>query len=119
VVLGTVVPYTVLVVLGTFSALHGPRPYFFECPIVRKGVQRLSVRHGGFLVLNMVIESVAFSVKTHVPASWLAAGRDGSPFSIVLFVSCVVTAMIEAWTNRSLLERAHQQGFSGSNHYRD
>jgi hypothetical protein len=110
VLLGSVVPYTAFVILGTFSALRGQRPYFFECPVVRGSLLRLTLRHGGFLLAVMVIESVAFFVKTDL----LAAGGNGSPSSEVLSIPLLIIAMVEIWTNRSLLERVHQQAFPES-----
>jgi hypothetical protein len=62
----------------------------------------------------MVVESIAFFMKVHLPTSGVAAGKDGSPSSEVLAIPILIIAMVQIWTNRSLLERAHQQAFPES-----
>ncbi len=107
--LGSLVPYTTFVGLGTFSAQRGMQPYFFECSIVRQTVPRLLLRHGGFLAVIVLLETIALYLTRYMPASWLTAnGRDGSPFDISLCVICLCLGGVEAFTNRSLLERAHR-----------
>lgn len=106
--LGSLIPYTAFVILGTFSALRGQQPYFFECPVVRQIMPKLIRRHIGFLVTIVIIETIAFCSTPYMPASWfIAKGRDGSPYSIALGVLCIGIAMVQILTNRSLLERAH------------
>jgi hypothetical protein len=39
--IGSLVPYTAYVALGTFGAQRGLQPYFFECPIVQQTMPRL------------------------------------------------------------------------------
>jgi hypothetical protein len=104
----SLIPYTAFVVLGTFGAQRGQQPYFFECSIVHRQLPRLAQRHGGFLAVLLVLETVALQLRPHLPASWLvASGRDGSPFAIAVTILCVCFASAQVWTNRSLLERAH------------
>jgi hypothetical protein len=106
--IGSLVPYTAFVTLGTFSAQRGMQPYFFECPIVQQTMPRLLWRHGGFVAAIVLLETIALYLTRYMPASWLTAnGRDGSPFALSLCVICVGLGGVEAFTNRSLLERAH------------
>jgi len=104
----SLIPYTALVILATFSALRGQQPYFFECPIVHRNLPRLARRHGGFLATLVVLETIALPLRPHLPASWLiTTGKDGSPFTITLFILCMCLALAQILSNRSLLERAH------------
>lgn len=105
----SLIPYTALVVLATFSAQRGQQPYFFECPIVRRNLLRLARRHGGFLAALVVLETVAQQLRPYLPASWLIAGKDGSPFNITLCILCMCLAFAQILSNRFLLERAHRE----------
>jgi hypothetical protein len=108
--IGSLVPYTALVLLGTFSAQRGQKPYFFECPIVHRTMPRLVRRHGYFLLGIVAIETIGFQMTRYMPASWLIAkGRDGSPFTMALCVICLCIAFTQIFTNRALLERAHRE----------
>ena len=78
--LASVIPYTSLVVLTTFSAQRGQQPYFFECFIVRRSLPQLARRHCGFLVAVVLIETFAYQLRPHLPDSWLIArGKGASP----------------------------------------
>jgi hypothetical protein len=111
--IGSLVPYTALVVLGTFSAQRGQQPYFFECSVVRQTMPRLVRRHGGFLVAVVVLETIAFHLARYLPASWLIAkGKNVSPFAITLCVLCLCLAFVQVLSNRSLLERAHLKQYT-------
>jgi hypothetical protein len=106
--IGSLVPYSAFVALGTFSAQRGMQPYFFECQIVQQTMPRLLRRHGGFVAAIVLLETIALCLIRYMPASWLTAnGRDGSPFAISLCVTCLCLGGVEVFTNRSLLERAH------------
>ena len=107
--LASIIPYTAFVVLATFSAQHGQQPYFFECPFVRRTLPRLERRHAGFLGALVVFETLALQLRANLPQSWIVAGKDGSPFGITLFISGTCFAVIQIWTNRSILERAHAE----------
>jgi hypothetical protein len=107
--LGSLIPYTAFIVLGTFSAQRGQQPYFFKCSIVRQTMPRLARRHGGYLLAIVVIETFALQLTRYMPASWLiASGRGGSPFAKVLIVLSMSLAFAQTLSNRSLLERAHR-----------
>jgi hypothetical protein len=45
---GSLLPYTALVVLATFSAQRAQQSYFFECPFVQQIMPSLVRRHIGF-----------------------------------------------------------------------
>lgn len=106
--IGSLVPYTAFVALGTFSAQRGMQPYFFECPIVEQAIPRLLRRHGAFLAAIVLLETIALYLARYMPAQFLkATRRDGSPFTISLCVVCFCIGSVEVFTNRSLLERSH------------
>jgi len=107
--LGSLIPYTALIALGTFSAQRGQQPYFFECFIVRQTMPRLARRHIGFHLAIVVLGTIALQLTRYMPASWLdASGRGGSPFAKALIVLCMCLAFAHLLSNRSLLERAHR-----------
>jgi hypothetical protein len=106
--LGTLIPYTAFVALGTFSAQRGMQPYYFECSIVRQTMPRLLRRYGNFLIAIILFETIALHLTRYMPPSWLIkTGKDGSPFAITLTVVCACVASVQVFTNRTLLERAH------------
>jgi hypothetical protein len=108
--LGSLVPYTAFVALGTFSSQRGMQPYFFECSIVQQTIPRLLRRHCNFLVAIIFLETIALRLTCYMPASWLSkTGKDPSPFAITLSVICVCLASIQVFTNRTMLERAHEK----------
>jgi hypothetical protein len=106
--LGSLIPYTAFVALGTFSAQRGMQPYFFECSIVRPTMPRLLRRHCYFLVAIIFVETIALRLTRYMPASWLDnTGKYGSPLAVTLCVICLCFASVQVFTNRTLLERAH------------
>jgi hypothetical protein len=108
--LSSLIPYTSFVALGTFSAQRGMQPYFFECSIVQQTMPVLLRRHCNFLVAIVLLETIAQRLTRYMPASWLrSTGRDGSPHAITLVVICLCLASIQVFTNRNLLERAHDK----------
>lgn len=112
----SLIPYTAFVILDTFSAQRGQRPYFFECPIVIQTLPQLARRHGGFLVALVILETVALQLRQYLSAFWLiATGKYDSPFTITLSILCLCLAFAQVLSNRSLLERAHRESnMSGS-----
>jgi len=105
---GSLIPYTAFIVLGTFSAQRGQQPYFFECPFVRNSLPSLVLRHLGFLFILVVLEAVAFDFSGEMPPSWLVVDARGeSPFGMSLCVLCIFLALIQILTNRSLIKRVH------------
>jgi hypothetical protein len=107
--LGSIIPYTSFVFLGTFSAQRGMQPYFFECPIVETVLPILRQRYFAFLVTVLLLETAGLYLTRCMPAAWLVArGKDGSPFNMILFAVCICIASAEVWTNRTVLERAHR-----------
>lgn len=106
----SLIPYTAFVALGTFSAQRGMQPYFFECSIVQQTMPRLLRRYCNFLAAIVLLQTIALRLTRYMPPSWLRnTGRDGSPFAITLFLICVCLASVQVWTNRTLLERAHEE----------
>jgi hypothetical protein len=109
---GTLIPYTAFVALDTFSAQRGMQPYFFECPIVRQMMPRLLWRHFAFLAGVIFLETIALRLTRYMPASWVRAGKNSSPFAIALCAICICIACFQGFTNRTLLERAHGRKIS-------
>jgi|SRR5271166_3573612 len=108
--LGSLIPYTAFVALGTFSAQRRMQPYFFECSIVQQTMPRLLRRHCIFLVAIIFLETIALRLTRYMPASWLSkTGKDGSPFAMTLCLICLCFASVQVFTNRTLLERAHEK----------
>src|SRR5580692_6175532 len=96
--LGSLIPYTAFVALGTFSAQRGMQPYFFECSIVQQTMPRLLRRHCSFLVAIVLLETIALRLTRYMPASSLSSkGKDGSPFAITLCVLCVCIASVQVF----------------------
>jgi hypothetical protein len=113
--LGSIIPYTAFVALGTFSAQRGMQPYFFECSIVQQTMPRLLRRHCCFLAAIIVLETIALRLTQYMPESWLDwSGRNGSPFFITLCLFCLCFASVQVFTNRILLERAQEKSSQGA-----
>lgn len=109
----SIVEYTSAVVLYTFSKSRFQRRYLFGCPCVRLVLPQLLLRHFGFLVALVVLETVALQIRPHLPAFWLVgSGRRGSmpPFVTVLFILCACLALAQIISNRTLLRRTHAEG---------
>jgi hypothetical protein len=108
--LGSLIPYTCMALLGTFSAQRGQQPYYFECPIVRQTLPQLARRHGIFLFALVLLETTALQLKPHLPDSWLIEGRrDSSTFDTTLLILCLTLGLFQVLSNRSLLERVHKE----------
>ncbi len=107
------VVYTLFEVFFTF-ARTGSRggkdlpPYMFTCPAVRPQLPRLLRRHVGFLIALFAIQTVALTVRPHLPA-WWNTGVRGTPFDIALMLLSVGLGYTQVFTNRSLLEGAHRE----------
>jgi hypothetical protein len=106
--IGSLIPYTAFVFLGTFSAQRGMQPYYFECSIVRKTLPRLARWHGVFLVAIAAVETAANYFIPYMPAAWLATDKKGtSAFGMTLGLLCGGISFAQIICNRNLLERAH------------
>src|SRR5215469_16312877 len=98
--LGSLIPYTAFMALGTFSAVRGLQPFFFECPIVQGAMLRVLGRHSIFLSAIVLLETIALRLTRYMPESWLAAtGRGGSPFGETLCAICMCVALVQVFTN--------------------
>ncbi len=106
--LASLIGYTAAVTLGTFSTSRGGRPYLYSCPIVQRQIPRLLRRHVGFLTAFLILLTMAWHLRPHLPIYWItASGRNGSPFATTLFILCAIFAVAQTVTNRSLIESAH------------
>ena len=108
--LGSLMPYTCLIVLGTFSAQRGQQPYFFKCAIVQSTMNGLVRRHILFVIALVLIKTFAIYATRYMPPSWLIAkGRGGSPVATSLFIFSLCLAFVQMLSNRLLIERAHRE----------
>ena len=105
----TAVGETAAVILYTFSKNRGNNPpYLYSCPIVQSQFPTLIRRHILFLFGIVVLETVAFELRSHLSTWWLtSAGRNETPFIAVLAILIGIIAVVQITTNRSLLESAH------------
>ena len=107
--------YTMFAVFFTF-ARTGTRggkdlpPYMFTCPADRPQLSRLVRRHLGFLVALFALQTLALTMRAHLPDWWNTEsghGRSGgTPFGIALLFLCLGLGYTQVLTNRSLLARA-------------
>ena len=107
----SVASYTAGVILYTFSSNRGMQRYLFSCPFVRAELPRLALRHVGFLIALIALQTGAFLIQPHLSPFWLNASgakRSLPPFVDALFVAGGVLLLAEVITNRSLLDRAHK-----------
>ena len=107
--LSSIVGYTAAVALYTFSRnRNGNQPFLLSCPVVRGQLPQLIRRHLGFLAALFIVQTMALKFRSNLPAHWITpTSRDASPFAIVLGIFCLLLAIVEILTIRSLLERAH------------
>jgi hypothetical protein len=103
------ISYTFYVVFFTFAATRQWRRYLFTCPAVQPELPRLLWRHLCFLVALFVLQTKALAIRLDLPAWWRTESSKGStPFEGTLLLLCIVLALVQVFTNRSLLERAHK-----------
>jgi|ERR1700678_2153496 len=109
----SVIVYTIFAVFFTF-ARTGTRtgkdlpPYMFTCPAVQPQFSRLLRRHVAFLVALFAVQTLALTVRPHLP-DWWNTGVRGTPFDIALLFLCVGLGYTQVFTNRSLLDCAHRE----------
>jgi hypothetical protein len=106
--------YTVFEVFFTF-ARTGTRtgkdvpPYMFTCPAVKPQFSRLLLHHLGFLVALFALQTAALATRPSLPTWWNVADRKGvTPFDLAMALLCFGLGYVQVFTNRSLLDRAHQ-----------
>jgi hypothetical protein len=113
---GSVMGYTAAVMLYGFSrnknGIQPIQPFLFTCPVVVSQYPRLLKRHAVFLALVIVFLSSVVKNKPHQseprPTS---SGRDISPSFFLVFIPLAALALTEIFTNRGVLERAHNDRF--------
>jgi len=108
--IASVVTDTAAVILYTFSAnKNGMRPFMFSCPVVRRALPQLVRRHLGFLTALVVLQFAAFRVRAYLPTWWTTAdGTNWTPFTVVLVIGVGCLALMQVFSNRSLLDSAHE-----------
>jgi len=106
----SVISYTAFVIIYGFARnKSGICPYLFTCPTVVAQYPRLLVRHAAFLAALIAVETPLLIARPYLPVWWTApSGKDPAPYVIVLAVSFGVIALVEIFSNRALLERAHR-----------
>ena len=110
---GSVMGYTAAVMIYGFARnRNGIQPFLFTCPVVVSQYPRLLKRHAVFLALVIVFLSSVVKNKPHQseprPTS---SGRDISPSFFLVFIPLAALALTEIFTNRGVLERAHNDHF--------
>jgi hypothetical protein len=110
----TLVGYTAAVAFYTFSHnRNGNQSFLLSCPVVRGQLARLIRRHLGFIAAIFIAQTTALRLRPSLPAAWIAPrSKDASPFAILLGLLCLVLAIVQTLTNRSLLDRAHNSARS-------
>ena len=110
----TLVGYTAAVAFYTFSQNRGGNQSFLLCcPAVRGELGRLIRRHLGFITAIFIAQTTALRLRASLPKSWITpSGKDPSLFAILLGLLCLVIALVQILTNRSLLDRAHNSAQS-------
>jgi hypothetical protein len=105
----TLVGYTAAVAFYTFSQnRNGNQSFLLSCPVVRGQLARLIRRHLGFIAAIFIAQTTALRLRPSLPAFWITpSSKDASPFGILLGFLCLVLALVQTLTNRSLLDRAH------------
>ncbi|HEV2199842.1 MAG TPA: hypothetical protein VGR73_08465 [Bryobacteraceae bacterium] len=113
--------YTIAAVFSTFAAARGLRPYMFTCPAVQTQLPRVLLRHLGFLVALLALQTAALVARPNLPDWWNTESAGSSstvygrgvgkhaPFDIALMLLCLGLGYAEVFTNRSLLDRAHRE----------
>ena len=105
----SIVSYTAATILYTFSANRGMQRFLFNCPYVRSQFGRLTLRHLGFIVALFLLETAGLRIMPQLSAWWFVESgpRGMTPFYIAMGTICGALLLAEVLTNRSLLERAH------------
>ncbi len=112
----SIITYTLFEVFFTFAhhggGVSGPDvpPFKFSCPAVEPQIPRLLLRHLGFLIALVVLQTEMLAVHPHLPNWWSIKDRKGmAPFDGAFLLLCLVLAWTQVLTNRALLKRAHKE----------
>lgn len=112
----SIISYTLVVVFFTFATTGsgssgGNVPgYKFTCPAVEAQAGRLLWRHLIFLVALFVLQTAMLTVHPYLPGWWNVQDKKGmTAFDATVFLSCLGLAWAQILTNKSLLNRAHQE----------
>jgi hypothetical protein len=101
------IAYTATAFFYTFSG-NGLSQSSLDCPIVQHHLDSLKMRHCGFLLALIFIETIGFKIRPHLPDSWLVGtGKNMSPFILTLSIACGSLLLTQVITNRAMLDRAH------------
>jgi hypothetical protein len=104
----SVLCYSAIIVLMTFSHYRDQQRYLFTCPVVRNQMSRLAYRHIAFAIALVGGETLALKLRSRLPEYWVvASGRSMPPFVPSLFVYSGCLAVAQLLTNRSILHKAH------------
>jgi len=102
--------YTIFEAWFTFAATRSWSRFLFTCPAVQPQFPPLLLRHLGFLVALVALQTAALAAYPHLPDWWHVESRKGmTPFAAALLFSCMGLAFVQVFTNRRLLERAHRE----------
>lgn len=106
--------YTSFALFFTFARTgNGVGPVFppvkFTCPAVWPQFPRLLLRHLGFLIALIALQTAMLAVRPHLPGWWNSPDLKGhTPFGSVLLLLCTGLGFVQVCSNRTLLKRAHR-----------
>jgi hypothetical protein len=113
ILLGSQVIDTAAVALYTFAAnRNGNQAFLLSCPAVQRALPRLMRRHVAFLAVLFVFDIASLLVRPHLSLYWTTAGKDPSPFAVVITVITACVVIGQVLSNRSILDSAHAHLFS-------
>ena len=107
--LAAAVAYTACVMIYGFARNKNGIPrYFFTCPVVVSQYPRLLRRHAVFLSVQTGFMAVGLRYFLHPPTG---ASRAEDENGMLVAFPLAVLALIEIFTNRGILDRAHNDRF--------
>lgn len=107
--LAAALAYTACVTIYGFARNRNGIPrYLFTCPVVVSQYPRLVKRHAVFLTVETGFLAVALR---YFPLSPLGASRAEDGNDLLVAIPLGVLALVEIFTNRGILDRAHNDRF--------
>jgi hypothetical protein len=107
--LAAALAYTACVMIYGFARnKNGVPRYLFTCPVVVSQYPRLVKRHAVFLVVETAFLATALR---YFPLPPVGASRAEEGNDLLVAIPLGVLALVEIFTNRGVLERAHNDRF--------
>ena len=100
----SILGYTLVVPIYTLRS----GPFLLSCPVVHGQLPRLIRRHLGFLAVLFIGQTTALKLRPNLPAYLITTrGTDPSLFAVILGIFCLCLALVQIFSTRWLLNRAH------------